>query len=110
MKINRSTVYYKSVVDWMEKETSKRLTRSSDCFNENRKKYGTRKLKKELAKKKIIFSRRKIRDLMRELGIKSCYTRKSYKASRSKGCNEKKISNLLARAFDCWGENERHCQ
>ena len=66
MKINRSTVYYKSKVNLEEKEKKHKdgLESVLKVFNENRKKYGSRKIKNELKKKGIIFSRRKICRLM----------------------------------------------
>lgn len=75
-------------------------------FDENRKKYGSRKMKKMLVKENKYFSRRKILRLMKELCIKSCYNTKKYRNYNAKKCNETDCSNLLKRNFNCWNENE----
>jgi len=108
LKVNRSTVYYKSKVnkEEQEKKHQEDLYIVQKVFDENRKKYGSRKIKKVLAKEETIFSRRKILRLMKELSIESCYNTKKYKNYNSKKCNETDYSNLIARTFDGWSENE----
>ena len=107
LNVKRSTIYYKPKTN----EEAKSYKHSLDvqavlqAFNENRRKYGSRKIKVELAKKNIIFSRRKICNIMKEIGIRSCYNTKSYRHYAS-GCNEKSISNVIDRHFDCWKKNE----
>ena len=100
LNVKRSTIYYKPKTN----EEAKSYKHSLDvqavlqAFNENRRKYGSRKIKVELAKKNIIFSRRKICNIMKEIGIRSCYNTKSYRHYAS-GCNEKSISNVIDRHF-----------
>ncbi len=108
MKVNRSTVYYKSVVNKEEKQRNHQedLDKVQRVFDENRKKYGSRKIKKVLANEETVFSRRKILRLMKELNIRSCYNTKKYRNYSSKKCNETNCSNLLSRNFDGWSENE----
>ena len=69
------------------------------AFEENRSVYGSRKLKKILAKSGITISRRKICRVMKRRGLTSVYTRKKYKSSSSKS-NEAVLPNLLDRQFD----------
>ena len=108
MKINRSTVYYKSNVNKADKDKKHKeeLDSVMEVFNENRKEYGCRKIKNELKKKNIIFSKRKICALMKELGIKSSYEKSTFKPENFRNCNESDVPNLLGRQFDCWSRNE----
>ena len=69
------------------------------AFEANRSLYGSRKLKKVLAKKGITLSRRKICRIMRRLGLESAYTRRKYR-KRSKETNSSPTPNLLDRQFD----------
>ena len=69
------------------------------AFKENRSVYGSRKLKKVLARKNILVSRRKIRQIMEKLGLVSVYTHKRYK-KREQKVNETAAGNLLQRQFD----------
>jgi transposase InsO family protein len=96
LKISRNRYYYKEKdsIDETPLEESVQT-----AFEENRSLYGSRKLKKVLAKKGIVISRRKICRIMKRRGLESAYTRKKYR-SRSKKCNEAAIPNLLDRKFD----------
>jgi hypothetical protein len=69
------------------------------AFEENRSLYGSPKLKKVLARKKINMPRRKICRIMKKRGLVSAYTRKKYKNSNKK-VNEAAVPNLLERQFD----------
>jgi len=69
------------------------------AFEENRSLYGSRKLKRVLAKKGIVISRRKICRIMKLRGLVSAYTRKEYK-NKSAKCNESVVPNLLDRQFN----------
>jgi transposase InsO family protein len=96
LKVSRSRYYYE------EKEPKNELPLEEavqTAFEENRSLYGSRKLKKVLAKKGIIISRRKICRIMKRRGLESAYTRKKYK-SHSKEYNETATPNLLDRQFD----------
>jgi len=68
------------------------------AFEENRRLYGSRKLKKVLTGKGIVLSRRKISRIMKHRGLESAYTRRKYK-NHSKKINEAAIPNLLGRQF-----------
>lgn len=89
-----------------QKKHKKDLEDVLKVFNDNRKVFGSRKIKTELAKDNKIFSKRKICALMQELGIESTYGKSSFNPESSKKCNESDVSNLLGREFDCWKENE----
>ena len=69
------------------------------AFDENRRLYGSRKIKEVMKKKGIIVSRRKICRIMKHRGLESAYTRRKYK-NHSKKVNESPIPNLLDRKFD----------
>lgn len=68
-------------------------------FNQNRKVYGTRKLKVELLKSGFTVSRRKIGKMMKKLGLVSKYTIAQYKVHKPT-CNEEPVKNELDRKFD----------
>lgn len=68
-------------------------------FNENRKSYGTRRLKLSCARLGVTISRRRIRRIMRNLGINSTYTVAKFKVHKTK-VNEEKVSNVVDRVFD----------
>jgi putative transposase len=108
LNVNRSTVYYKSIVNKEKKQNSHQedLSKVLRVFDENRKKYGSRKIKKVLEAEEVIFSKRKILRLMKELGIKSCYNTKKYRNYNNAKCNGTNCSNLITRNFDGWNENE----
>ena len=69
------------------------------AYDENRRVYGQRKLKRVLSRKGWIVSRRKIGMIMRKRGLVSAYTRKKYRAHASKS-NESTMPNLLNRDFN----------
>jgi transposase InsO family protein len=70
-----------------------------DIFNENRRVYGSRKIKAVLHRRGKKVSVRRIRRNMKQLGISSVYTKKQYK-SRPGKANNTAIPNVLAREFD----------
>lgn len=85
LQIARSTFYYETSVS-VEKERQKARAEQElkdeiwAIFHENRRVYGTRKLKEELKiRKNWIVSRRRIGRLMATLGIQSKYALPSYK-------------------------------
>ena len=69
------------------------------AFDENRRLYGSRKIKEVMRKKGITVSRRKICRIMKHRGLESAYTRHKYK-NHNKKVNEAEIPNLLDRQFD----------
>lgn len=70
-----------------------------EIFHNNRDVYGTRKIKKELAKKSMQVSRRRIGRIMKKFGLVSAYTIAMYKPSKTK-CNNSATKNELAQCFD----------
>ena len=80
-----------------DKELSKEFAR---IFKESRNNYGTRKIKKELAKLPELkqVSRRRIGRLMNEMGLVSTYTVAQFKPHKSM-CNEAPVKKELQRQF-----------
>ena len=103
LQIPASTYYYhanlrgKRKQKAEDKELSKEISR---IFKESRNNYGTRKIKKELAKLPELkqVSRRRIGRLMNEMGLVSTYTVAQFKPHTS-GCNEAIVKNELQRQF-----------
>jgi len=82
MGVSRSCYY-----DWLnspktdrEKENEVLTEQLKELFEEGRKTYGTRRLKRKLAKKNIYVSRRRIGRLMRKAGL-FCKTKRRFKAT-----------------------------
>lgn len=95
LNISRSSYYYeaKSKPD----ETS--LTAAVvNLFTISRNNYGTRKIKKELAKHNTVVSRRKIGRIMKQEGLVSNYTVAQFRPQKDT-CNESKIANVVDRQF-----------
>lgn len=74
------------------------IDRIKEIFRISRNNYGTRKIKRELAKEKITVSRRHIGRIMKQEGLVSNYTVAQFKAHVVK-CNEDKIENVVDRRF-----------
>ena len=68
------------------------------AYDENRRVYGQRKIKRVLLRRGLIASRRKIGRIMKRRGLVSAYTRKKYRIHASK-VNEAPVANLLDRKF-----------
>lgn len=96
LKISRSSYYYEvsSKPDETELET-----KIETAFYANRDVYGSRKIKKELAKQGLQISRRRICRIMKRLGLVSAYTVAAFRPCRTK-CNESATKNELNRCFD----------
>lgn len=93
--ISRQTYYYRP----KERQHEADLEEAVEAvFNQSRKNYGTRKIKKELAYQGLILSRRKIGKLMKRRGLLSNYTRARFKPTPSIS-NERTIENKLNRNF-----------
>ncbi|AWW28427.1 IS3 family transposase [Acetobacterium sp. KB-1] len=98
LKITQSTYYYESKT--RKSEDEKKLKQDiTDIFKASRRNYGTRKIKKELEKKKQIVSRRRIGRIMKELGLVSTYTIAQFKVHKTP-VNNDKIQNEVNRQFD----------
>jgi len=69
-----------------------------ELFEESRKTYGSRRLKRKLAEKNIHVSRRRIGRLMRKAGL-FCKTKRRFKATTNSRHNKTIAPNLLDRQF-----------
>ena len=102
LKVPRSLVYYhinkRAESNKISKEEIQLENEIIDIFRKSRNNYGTRKIKKELEKKKIKVYRRKIGRIMEKYSLISNYTVAQYKVKKSK-CNEEKIENIVNRDF-----------
>ena len=96
LNISRSSYYYVA-----KKKTSEAVLEQAviEEFAKSRNNYGTRKLKKTLAKRGLLVSRRRIGRIMRKFNLVSNYTKQTYKV-HSKGTNQSQIENILDRNFD----------
>lgn len=90
--ISRASYYYEPKVKPDESDLEAEIIQ---VFNDNRKAYGTRKIKASLKKK---ISRRKIGQIMNKYHLVSVYTKKKFKAHKTK-VNESPIKNELQRKF-----------
>lgn len=68
-------------------------------FKGSRNNYGTRKLKKELNKRKFWVSRRKIGQIMKKYELVINYTLRQTKKNKN-AVNNDEIANIVAREFD----------
>lgn len=93
LKISRSTYYYEAS---FKSDETKLECKIETIFHNNRDVYGSRKIKKELAKADIQISRRKICCIMKKLGLVSSYTIVAFHPHKSK-CNESLVKNELNR-------------
>jgi len=96
LEIARSSYYYepKGRID-----DSVILPEVEAAFTNNRRVYGSRKIKKVLACKGIHISKRRICRVMKQQGWESAYAKSRYRVHTNK-CNEASIPNELARNFD----------
>jgi len=77
LQIPRSTYYYEAKEQ--DKQDDLLTNAIIEIFHKSRQNYGTRKIKRELKKKNIIASRRRIRRIMKENGLVSKYTLAQFK-------------------------------
>ena len=96
LKIARATYYYESKPKTDETEL---VSEVKEIFRQSRNNYGTRKIKRELAKRGKIVSRRKIGKIMNAEGLVSNYTVAQFKIHSDK-YNESKVANKVERKFD----------
>lgn len=101
MGVTRSCYY-----DWLnspktgrEKENEVLTERLKKLFEDSRKTYGTRRLKRKLAEQDIHVSRRRIGRLMRQAGL-FCKTKRRFKATTNSSHNKPVAPNLLDRQFE----------
>lgn len=96
LKISRSTYYYEAKQKADESELTAAII---DIFKTSRNNYGTRKIKRELAKRDMIVSRRRIGRIMKQEGLVSIYTTAQFHPQKD-ARNESKIANVVNREFD----------
>lgn len=92
LTISHQTYYYQAQPVKNESEVEEVV---QEEFIRNRKAYGTRKMKKCLAKRDLQLSRRRI---MKRRGLTSTYTIAHFKCQRT-ACNEAVTANVLDRTF-----------
>lgn len=95
LKISRSSYYYE--VSSKPDETDLEATIQT-VFHISRDIYGSRKIKKELAKQGLQISRRRICRIMKRLGLVSVYTVATFRPCKTE-YNESAAKNELARCF-----------
>ena len=95
LNISRQTYYYQAKPIENESDLEEIV---QEEFIRNRKAYGTRKLKKCLAKRGLQLSRRRIGRIMKRRGLTSTYTIAHFKGQRT-ACNEAKTANVLDRTY-----------
>lgn len=100
LNIARSTYYYEAKDAPSEDALEVAI---EEIFNNNRKVYGSRKIKVELQKRGQRVSRRKICRIMWKRGLESAYSKSRFKVHHGK-CNEAPIPNVLNRKFDGQGQ------
>ena len=95
LQVNRSTYYYEAK---QRPDESGLASEIKEIFRASRNNYGTRKIKKELAKTGEPVSRRRIGRIMKQGGLVSNYTTAQFKPQKDT-CNESKTENVLNRQF-----------
>ena len=96
LNISRGMVYYTPKKKQVNIELESEII---SIHRKSRNHYGTRKIKRELAKKGYQVSKRRIGKIMKKYDLVSTYTKKQYKV-HSPSCNEDKIANVVNREFD----------
>ena len=99
LKISRSTYYYELQKSEVELQLDNHAEDVIRIFKSNRKAYGTRRIKRALAKEGVILSRCRIRRIMRENALVSSYTIAHYKHHKSPSNNDS-IDNIVEQKFD----------
>ncbi|SDX41589.1 putative transposase [Paenibacillus sp. PDC88] len=98
LKIAKSTFYYEA--NEKENEGENTLIEAIvEIFQNNRKVYGTRKIKTKLKEQGYTVSRRRIGRIMKEQGLVSTYTIAQYKPHKT-ARNDEKTANVLKREFE----------
>ena len=100
MKVSRSSYY-----EWLnspkterENENALLIEMIKTLFQKGRRSYGTRRIKRKLAEKGKMVSRRRIGRLMHQAGL-ACKTKKKFKVTTDSKHNKPIAPNLLKREF-----------
>ena len=96
LRIARSTYYYQPIKSVDETELEDVV---ETVFIQNRKVYGSRKIKVSLERQGVILSRRKISRIMKKRNLFSAYSICKFKVHKG-SVNEAEIPNLLNRQFN----------
>jgi transposase InsO family protein len=96
LRIARSTYYYEPIKSVDETELEDAV---ETVFIQNRKVYGSRKIKVSLERQGVILSRRKISRIMKKRNLFSAYSICKFKVHKE-SVNEAEIPNLLNRQFN----------
>ena len=96
LNIARGTYYYQAKEIKHDSELENHIIKA---FKESQNNYGTRKIKKELAKIGIHVSRRKIGRIMQKYGLVSTYTIAQFKVHKSE-VNNDLVENVVNRDFN----------
>jgi len=94
--IARSTLYYKERPGAIDTALENAVIVE---FRASRNNYGTRKLKRELSKRKFVASRRRIGKIMKKYDLVSNYTLRQTKKGKNQ-VNNDETANIVAREFD----------
>ena len=96
LQVSRANIYkYKQKEDSIDPDTD--IVKS--IFIENKRAYGTRRIKAECKRKGICISRRRIARIMRQEELVSSYTKARFKLHKQT-CNEASIANIVDRQFN----------
>jgi len=109
LEVNRSGYY-----DWVNNKTSadklkeqQLMEKIKVIFLGNKSSYGTRRIKKSLSKDGLIISRRRIGQLMKQIGL-YCKTKKKFKITTDSKHNLPISPNLLQRNFTFDSPNQAY--
>jgi putative transposase len=107
LEVSRSSYY-----DWLKRapllkdsENEKLANKIKEIFQHSRGNYGTRRIKRALAKEDFIVSRRRIGCFMKQLNL-HCKTKKKFKMTTDSNHNLPIAPNLLGRNFEVQQPNQ----
>jgi transposase InsO family protein len=108
LKVNRSSYYA-----WLKSSPSKRhlenqllSSKIKEAFIESRCTYGSRRLRKRLMNIGFVISRRRVKNLMKSMGL-SCKTKKRFKVTTDSKHKMPIAENILNREFSSSHPNEK---
>jgi len=93
MKVSR-TGYYNYLSKDTDNKDKELIDKIIEIFNKHKKRYGSRRIKKELEKAEIVVSKKKIRKIMEEYGLKPVQSR-AYKATTNSKHKYPVAENLI---------------
>ena len=93
MKVSR-TGYYRYILKEPSNKDEELINKIIEIFNKHKKRYGSRRIKKELENEGIIVSKKKVRRIMDEYGLKPVQSR-AYKATTNSKHKYPVAENLI---------------